>query len=80
MKLIVGDLDYRVAKALRSHTNQLLENAGEMSGDKQTAAFPCREKIVTIKNEMDDCLPDPYKMNIVNNRVLRVLSEDLTQV
>ena len=80
MKLVVGDLDYRVAEALRSHSNQLLENAAEMSGDKQTAAFPCGEKIIAVKNKMDDGLPDSDKVDIIHNCVLRVLPEDFAKI
>lgn len=80
VKLIVRDLDYRVAKALRSHSNQLLENAAEMSGNKQSAAFPRGEKIITVKNKMDNRLPDPDKVDIIHNCVLRVLPEDLAKI
>ena len=76
----MGYLDYRIAEALRSHSNQLFENAAEMSWDKQTAAFPCREKVIAVKNKMNDRLPDSDKVDIIHNCVLRVLPEDFAKI
>ena len=76
----MGDLDNRIAEALGRHPDQCFKNAAEMSGNEKSAAFPCGEKVVTVKNKMDDRLPNPYKVNIIHNCVLRILTEDFTKI
>ena len=80
MKLIVGDLDDCIAEALGRHAHQRLENTAEMPGNKQAAAFPRREKVIAVKHEVDDRLPNPDKMNIIHNGVPGILAEDLTKI
>ena len=80
VKCIMGDLDDRVAEALGRHSHQRFERTAEMSGHKQAAALPCGEKIITVKNKMDDRLPDPDKVDIIHDRVLRVLTEALAKI
>ena len=74
------NLNNRIAKPLGGHSYQLLENAAEMPRNKQPAAFPCREKIITIKNKVNDRLPNSNKVNVIHDCVLGILTEDLAKI
>ena len=80
MKLIVGNLNNGVAETLRRQANQRLKHTTEVTGDKQPAAFSRREKVIAVKNEVNNRLPNSYKMDVVHNGVPRILPENLTKI